>query len=162
MKILYACYGGAHTSVTSAAIHLGLLPDDRVPSSRDFYSIPFYDKMPNKQLGTPRFMGVDKMGWEIYVMGMGSYKKLVTTAVYSMLKECGLDPAKLFIVNALAPLSPITAVGGFCSRKLNLVGLGRPLTIFGIRQTYHAFVDVVKRTKQKQMNYMKAMYSATR
>lgn len=155
MKILYACYGGAHTSVTCSAIHLGMLPDDRVPGSRDFYGIPFYDKMPNEQLGTPRFMGIDIMGWEIYVMGMGGNRKLITTAIYSILKECDLDETKFFIVNALATLSPITAVGGFCSRKLNMVSLGRPLTIYGIRQTYHIFIDIVKRTKQKQQAYIK-------
>jgi hypothetical protein len=31
MKIIYHCYGGTHSSVIAAAIHLGLLPEDRVP-----------------------------------------------------------------------------------------------------------------------------------
>ncbi|HPZ72110.1 MAG TPA: DUF3189 family protein, partial [Peptococcaceae bacterium] len=29
MKIIYNCYGGAHSSVTAAALHLGLLPEAR-------------------------------------------------------------------------------------------------------------------------------------
>ncbi|MGB3963216.1 MAG: DUF3189 family protein, partial [Tepidanaerobacteraceae bacterium] len=35
MKIFYCCYGSAHSSVVAASIHLGLLPSDRVPTSRE-------------------------------------------------------------------------------------------------------------------------------
>ena len=69
MKLFYCCYGGAHTSVTCACIHLGYLPDDRIPAASEFLSVPYYDKMENRDLGTPVFMGRDEMGWDIYIIG---------------------------------------------------------------------------------------------
>jgi hypothetical protein len=41
MKIIYCCYGGSHSSVTAAAIHLDMLPLTRKPTSAELLSIPF-------------------------------------------------------------------------------------------------------------------------
>ena len=81
MKLFYHCFGGAHTSITCASIHLNFLPRDRIPKTYEFKAIPFYDKMENKELGKPVYMGQDDMGWDIYVIGMKDGKNVVIPAI---------------------------------------------------------------------------------
>lgn len=148
MKLFYYCYGGAHTSVTCASIHLGYLPKDRVPEAREFLSVPFYDKMENKELGTPVFMGKDELGWDVYIMGMKNAKQLVITSMKSYLNACGLDQKSFVLVNALVELHPVTSIGGMLSRRLGLVFPGRPMTVWGIRKTYPKFAALVEQVKE--------------
>ena len=70
MKLFYHCFGGAHTFITCAAIHLGYLPMDRVPGSQEFNSVPYYDKMEDKNCGTPIYLGRDELGIDIYAIGL--------------------------------------------------------------------------------------------
>ncbi|HCS75261.1 MAG TPA: hypothetical protein DIW17_15470 [Clostridiales bacterium] len=148
MKLFYCCYGGAHTSVTCASIHLGYLPDDRVPSAAEFAGVPFYDKMDNHKLGTPVFMGRDALGWDIYIIGMKNVKTLVIPAMKSYLNACGMDQSDFLLVNALVELHPITSISGVATRKFGLIYPGRPLTIWGIRKTYPKFLALVKDVKE--------------
>ncbi len=148
MKLFYCCYGGAHTSVTCASIHLGYLPDDRIPSPSEFAKVPFYDKMDNHKLGTPVFMGCDALGWDIYIIGMKNVKTLVIPAMRSYLNACDMDQSDFMLVNALVELHPITSIGGVATRKFGLISLGRPLTIWGIRRTYSKFLSLVKEVKE--------------
>ncbi|HEX3010797.1 MAG TPA: DUF3189 family protein, partial [Syntrophomonadaceae bacterium] len=39
MKIIYHCFGGSHSSVTAAAIHLGLIEKHRPPSMEELMSL---------------------------------------------------------------------------------------------------------------------------
>ncbi|HHT64733.1 MAG: DUF3189 family protein [Caldicoprobacterales bacterium] len=148
MKLFYCCYGGAHTSVTCASIHLGHLPSDRTPEAYEFAGIPFYDKMENRKLATPVFMGRDLLGWDIYIMGMKNARQLIIPAMKSYLNACRVEQENFLLVNALIELHPITSVGGVISRKFGLVPLGRPLTIRGIRKTYPRFVALVEQVKE--------------
>lgn len=148
MKLFYYCYGGAHTSVTCASIHLEYLPKNRLPMPREFLSVPFYDKMDNSKLGTPMYVGRDRLGWDIYIMGLKNSKALSIPALRSFLNAFGVLQHRVLFVNALAELHPITAIGGFTSRKLGGVLIGRPMTIWGIRRSYSTLVDLVERVQQ--------------
>lgn len=148
MELFYCCYGGAHTSVTCASIHLGYLPDNRVPSAAEFAELPFYDKMDNHKLGTPVYMGRDIQGWDIYIIGMKNAKTLVIPAIKSYLNVCSRDQSDFKLINALIELHPITSIGGVITRKLGLISLGRPMTIWGIRKTYPQFLKLVEEVKK--------------
>jgi hypothetical protein len=148
MKLFYCCYGGAHTSVTCASIHLGYLPSDRVPEATEFLGVPFYDKMENKKLGTPVFMGKDDLGWDIYIIGMKNARNLVIPSMKSYLNACGVEQKKFILVNALVELHPITSIGGVLSRKFGILSVGRPMTVWGIRKTYHRFITLVEQVKE--------------
>ena len=76
MKIFYHCYGGAHTSVVCAALHLDYLPRDDIPEAAVIEAIPFYDKMEDKNIGSTVFVGTDEYGSDIYIMGMRNGRKL--------------------------------------------------------------------------------------
>lgn len=148
MKLFYCCYGGSHTSVTCAAIHLKYLPDDRVPEPSEFVSVPFYDEMDNDRLGTPVYVGRDELGWDIYIMGMKNVKNIVIPAMKSYLNISGRDQSDFLLVNALVELHPITSIGGVISRKLGCKPIGRPMTVMGIRSGYHKFLDLVSGVKE--------------
>ena len=148
MKLFYCCYGGAHTSVTCASIHLGYLPADRVPEASEFLGVPFYDKMENKKLGTPVFMGKDDLGWDIYIIGMKNARQLVIPSIKSYLNACGVDQKRFILVNALIELHPVTSIGGVLSRKFGILSLGRPMTVWGIRKTYPRFIKLVEQVKE--------------
>lgn len=149
MRVLfYHCYGGAHTSITCASIHLNYLPHDRIPETYEFKAIPFYDKMDNKELGTPIYMGRDELGWDVYAVGMKDGKSVVIPAIKSYLNASGISQREVLFVSALVQLHPMTAIGGITSRKLGIPFIGRPMTIWGIRRNYPLLVDLVTRVKQ--------------
>lgn len=148
MKLFYYCYGGAHTSVTCASIHLGFLPNNRIPHPDEFQAVPHYDKMDNNKLGTPVYVGRDEFGWDIYVMGIKRANRVVIPAIKSYLYASGIPNREILFVNALIKLHPITSFGGFSSRKLHLVNFGRPLTVWGVRRSYPIFIDLVRQVKE--------------
>jgi hypothetical protein len=148
MKIIYCCFGGAHTSVTCASIHLGFLPQDRIPQKKEFGGVPFYDKMENKELGSIQYVGRDEFAHDIYIMGAANARPLVANGIYSYLKSCDIPQRKIILVNALVELNPITSIGGIASRRLHLIKQGRPMTVWGIRKSYPLLVQLVLRVKE--------------
>lgn len=148
MKLVYHCYGGAHTSVTCASIHLKYLPNDRMPKVQEFKNVPFYDKMDNDKLGTPVYVGRDEFGIDIYIMGMKNSSSILIPAINSYLNHCGGLNKDIVFVNALVELHPMTSIGGFTSRKLGILSIGRPMTILGIQKSYPRFLDVVSNVKE--------------
>ncbi|MFY9175962.1 MAG: DUF3189 family protein [Caldicoprobacterales bacterium] len=148
MKLFYHCFGGAHTSITCAAIHLGYLPMDRVPGSQEFNSVPYYDKMEDKNCGTPIYLGRDELGIDIYAIGLKNACHIMIPAIKSYLNTNDIQSKDLLFVESLVKLHPITGIGGFLSRKLHLVSIGRPLTVWGIRRRYGVFVEIVSRVKE--------------
>lgn len=149
MKIIYSCYGGAHTSIVAAAIHIGLLPLDTIPSVEKVAAIPYYDMTESKDIGRPIFMGLDEDQNEIYVMGMGSYRKESAELVYQFANEVyGGCNGRVLIVNSIALINLPIRIGGFLSRKLKLVSIGKPITIYGIQAKYESFVKLVNNVKE--------------
>lgn len=150
MRIFYYCYGSAHSSVVAASIHLGFLPADRVPRPDEFRKLPHYDRTNSFEIGTPFFMGKDEYGSEIFIIGMTSQRELVKKAIVSFLKHSGVNTCDLMMVDTLRNVNLKTKIGGFMSRRLGLVKLGRPLTIQGIREKYFEFVQLVDSVKKAE------------
>ena len=153
MKLFYHCFGGAHTSITCAAIHLGYLPMDRIPDCREFIAVPHYDKMEDKNRGTPIYIGRDELGIDIYAIGLKNACHIMIPAIKSYLNVNNIQPKDILFVESLVKLHPITS-GRFLSRKLNLVSIGRPLTIWGIRRRYSVFVEIVSGVKESLLRYI--------
>ena len=51
MKVIYSCYGGAHSSPVAAAIHLGKLPEERVPDAEALLQLPRFDRVDSEKHG---------------------------------------------------------------------------------------------------------------
>ncbi len=154
MKIFYYCYGSAHSSVVAASIHLGLLPIDRIPVSNEFKRLPHYDKTESFEIGIPFFMGKDECNSDVYILGMASQRDLIKRAMLSFLTHLGIDTQDLLLIDTLENVNLITKIGGFTSRRLGFVGIGRPLTIIGIKQKYQDFIKLVDDVKRKEQEMM--------
>lgn len=152
MDVFYYCYGSAHSSVVAAAIHLGLLPTDKIPCPEEFSALPHYDKTESFEIGTPFFMGKDEFGSNIYIIGMTSERELVKRAIFSFLDHSDINLDSILFVDALKNVNLQTKIGGFLSRRLGLVRLGRPLTIYGIQREYFKFIKLVQDVKKLIIN----------
>lgn len=150
MKIIYSCYGGAHSSIVASAIHMGYLPMDRVPTREELLNIPYYDQSPKESRGTPIYMGTDKDLRSVYALGMGPYRTEYAKIVYNFAFQlAGKNKKDIQIINVIPLLSLSVKLGGFMSRGMGLIGLGRPLTISGIQKRYHFFVKLVEDVRKR-------------
>lgn len=148
MKIFYSCFGGTHSSVVAAWIHTGRLPKERIPRYSEIVSLPYYDRITQDQVGVPCYIGTDELGHEVYVIGLGKQKKIVLNAFQDVLEIFNIPPSEVMVVNSSKYLNFFTRIGGFISRCLGLVTLGRPLTVWGIWLRYRGFVKMVEEVKK--------------
>lgn len=150
MKIIYTCYGGAHSSIVASAIHMGYLPVDRIPTKEEILNIPYYDQSPKEFRGTPIYIGTDEKLRKIYALGMGSYRKEYTEVAYNFAFQLSTDVKKnIQIINVVPLLSFSVKIGGFLSRRVGLIKLGRPLTVAGIQKRYNLFIELVEDVKKR-------------
>lgn len=147
MEVIYYCYAGAHTSITAASIHLGLLPVDRVPEVREILALPNFDQTPSQELGKVFKYGVDENGNNVYVAALGPGRTTTMGALKFVLKERGLAEDALVIVNGLECISLTVRIGGFISRRLGLVRVGRPMCAWGILAKYNCFLQMAQRIR---------------
>ena len=89
MKIVYHCYGGAHASPTAAAIHLGLLKADRLPTWTDFKKIPYFDQITSTEHGKLIFIDKDRLGNEVYILARRNATELIIKIIREFIKLGG-------------------------------------------------------------------------
>ncbi|KAB3533167.1 DUF3189 family protein [Alkaliphilus serpentinus] len=148
MKIFYSCYGGAHSSIITANIHLGLLPDKRVATIHEIIHCPYFDATKSKEIGRPIFMGEDSLKNQIFALGMASSRNQYTQLLYEYVRlQQGSCRGEILIINTIPLINLKVRVGGFLSRKLNLISIGRPLVAIGIQNRYMNFVKLVENLK---------------
>jgi len=149
MKVIYHCYGGTHSSVTAAAIHLGMLPEDCIPEPDSFLRLPLYDEQEKCEHGHIFFMGIDEYGNEVYLTARRK-RTMVLEKVFAGLAEMFNIPTSSYcLVNAMSRVNWIMMFGGYLSRRLGLIRVGRPIVIMGTRLAYFKLVDLVKTTKER-------------
>ncbi|RBP39198.1 Protein of unknown function [Garciella nitratireducens DSM 15102] len=148
MKVVYYCYGGAHSSVIASSIHVGMLPINRIPTAKEILAIPYFDITPNDKIGSLLYMGIDSWGNEIYCMGWGIYKNDILSLIFLLTNE---EDNFIFdhtiFVDALPVANQWIKLGGLLSRRLGLVKIGRPLVIKGVQRRYFHFIKLVETVK---------------
>lgn len=144
MKIIYHCYGGTHSSVTAAGIHLGLLPRDRVPGYDELLRQNLFDRQDISDLGKIVHMGHDGLGNEIYVVGRRSRPKLLYNVVEGLTELFGIERDSIMLVDVSSCVTSSMKAGGFMSRKMGLVRFGRPIVAWGTLRNYRQLVTVVQ------------------
>jgi hypothetical protein len=112
-------------------------------------ALPHYDKTTPDQIGTCFLMGIDEAGREVYIIGMGAAKGVVKRAVESIFRICGVSRDEYLLVDTLPEVGLVTRIGGVLSRAVGLIGVGRPLTIWGMRRSYPKFVRLVQDVKRR-------------
>lgn len=144
MKLYYCCYGGAHSSVTAANIHLGHLPQNRRATVAEIIGQPLFDRARHSSIGTPVLMGRESAGLEVYALGLGTQQRQKMIALAEALAAGELAAERFTLVNTLCCAGTLMRVGGYASRRLGLVTIGRPLCAAGVWQKYHLFVRLVR------------------
>ncbi|MDA8442312.1 MAG: DUF3189 family protein [Peptococcaceae bacterium] len=147
MKIIYNCYGGSHSSVTSAAIHLGLLQCDSIPCKEELWRLPLYDKQVKKDHGTLNFMGTDELENAVYVVGRRSMGKPAQRALNTLAQIYAIPQNDFMLVDPMPFVNWAMKIGGITSRRLGLVAIGRPVVTWGNRKAYPHLAGLVKRVK---------------
>ena len=144
-KLVYVCYGSAHSSIVAANLHLGRLPLHRQALPNEVLAAPHFDELPHSRVGTLLNMGQDGWGHRIYALGLGPCREALGRGVKDLAESLGAPPGSLVLVDALSGSHPRTRIGGFLSRRLGLVRVGRPLAASGILADYGRFTALVER-----------------
>ena len=150
MKIIYHCFGGSHSSVTAAAIHLGLLPTNRLPSFRELMALPHFDKTPGEVYGVIRFKGRTAEGDEVYTLGKKNLGSRLDQVFMGLAELLGVKD-QVVVVNTMHHVNVLMMAGGFLSRRLGLVSLGRPILVWGTRLAFPQLVQAVETVKNEMM-----------
>ncbi len=150
MTIIYHCFGGSHSSVTAAALHLGMLDKFRPPTASDLMKIPYFDKTNDSDFGSIRYMGTDEYGHEVYVLGKKSMGNRYGAILMGVAEILGRQN-QLIMVNCMDRVNWSMKIGGFTSRRLRMVLLGRPLVTWGTKQAFNQLVNLVEITRLKAM-----------
>lgn len=149
MKVIYSCYGGAHSSPVAAAIHLGWLPEDRVPDARALMQLPRFDRSGPESYGVAELVGEDAQGHQVYVLARGPSGEAVERAFFSGVGLAGGDPSGFLLVDTLSCVNLFMRAGGYLSRGLGWTAAGRPIVLWGTRRAYPRLVRLVQRTKKR-------------
>jgi hypothetical protein len=148
MKIIYHCFGGSHSSVTAAALHLGILNKTRTPTSEQLMEIPYFDKTSDADFGSIRYMGTDEFGHQVYVLGKKSLANRYSAILMGVAEMLGKQD-QLILVNCMDSINWSMKIGGFTSRRMRLVLLGRPVVTWGTQKAFNQLVNLVDITRLK-------------
>jgi len=149
MKIIYHCYGGAHSSVTAASIHLGLLPMDYIPDRHMFWRIPLYDRQDVDEHGHIFFMGVDEYGNEVYLTARRSWPVVLEKVFEGLAGIFNIPKEDYLFVNVMEKVNLTMKFGGFISRRWGFIKLGRPIVTLGTQAAYFRVVELVREIKSR-------------
>ncbi|HZJ84445.1 MAG TPA: DUF3189 family protein [Syntrophomonadaceae bacterium] len=148
MKIIYHCYGGSHSSVLAAALHLKLIKATSLPSYTELFNLPYFDKTCDADFGSIRKVGVDELGNEVFVLGKKDLGTRYNKILPGLASLIGANN-ELLAVDLIGKINWLMKIGGYSSRKLGLVTLGRFFIFFGTKISFYEIVDLVDRVKKQ-------------
>lgn len=143
MNIIFYCHTGVHNSLVAAAAYLGRLPIDRTPSKKEIATLPYFNSIRYKQIGTPYFIGKDIYGNKIYTLGLGFDHDLMEKGLLSFISKMNLmDNCKL--INTILKVHPWTRRGSIISSLTGLHKLTETLITYGIRKNYNYIISMAQ------------------
>lgn len=142
MNIVYHCFGGAHSSVVVACIHLGLLPQDRKPSAEELMAVPLFDRRTARDHGEIQLLGRDSRGSQVAVMGRRNAGPILRRVLADVCRIYGIEPSATRFVDTSGRINNLMRLGGFLSRTLGVVTLGRPMVVAGTLRAYEGLREL--------------------
>lgn len=133
--------------MVAASVHVGKLPNFRLPSSVELSELPLFDKAMPEDMGVVHFIGSDEMGNEVYCLGRRNNGASVIDALTAVCRLCG-DTEPLCI-NTIPKVNTLMRIGGYLSREAGLTGTGRRLVILGTQKAFWDLTDTVRQTKKR-------------
>ncbi|HZJ85344.1 MAG TPA: DUF3189 family protein [Syntrophomonadaceae bacterium] len=144
IKFVYFDYGGSHSSVLAANIHLGNLNSAKTPSDAELINLPLFDKTVPEDFGTMQYVGQDENNHEVYVFG--TRHSDFTATINGLAALLGVSTEYTF-VGTMPYVNYLLRLGGFLSRGLSAPSLGRPFVFRGAKMAYPALANLVDRVK---------------
>lgn len=154
MNIIYQCYGGTHSSVVAANIHLHKFSADRAPRFSEILQLPHFDRLGKRQIGMLSYIGNDEQDNRVFALGSSSKGNEIKKIMEELLPVMEIPAEEIAIINCLDQVNILARIGGFTSRYIGLVALGRPLVALGIRLRYFNLVKKVQSFKKDMKCYM--------
>jgi len=149
LHVIYHCYGGAHSSVTAACIHAGLIKDDKIPTAEELMKLPYYDQQVAKDHGYIRYIGNDEFENQIYITSKHNLGKDYETIMRSIASISEIQNDQLVFVDTMPYVNLLMVIGGYLSRHLGIVKIGRPIVIKGTQLSFNNFSQLVNIIKTK-------------
>lgn len=156
MIVIYHDIGGTHSSATAANIHVNRLSEDRVPDKQTLLSLPTFDRITRNDWGRLIYIGDDEFGVKVYTLCRQYASSIVISAItdiYNIINNTTGNEG-LFLVNTSPTVNSWMAIGGFMSRRLNMVAIGRPIVTMGTIKAYMNIVNIVRTVKSEIRNYI--------
>ncbi|MFZ5943476.1 MAG: DUF3189 family protein [Bacillota bacterium] len=149
MHVIYNCYGGSHSSVTAACIHAGLLEEGQIPTAQQLLGLPYYDQQIAEDHGHIRFIGEDNFGNKIYITSKHNLSNNYQTIMRSIASIIEIPNEELVFIDTMPYVNFLMVIGGYLSRRLGLVKIGRPIVIKGTQIAFKNFSSLVNSIKNK-------------
>lgn len=148
MKLIYHCYGGAHSSVVAASLHVGLLAKDRSPTLEELLELPYFDIPRGKDHGQLQYFGTDEKGYEVYNLGRRNAAKQIESVLLGSKSVFPEITGETILVDVLGYVNWIMVLGGYTSRKLGITRIGRPVVSVGTQKSFWKLVALVEQVKK--------------
>lgn len=147
---IYNDFGGTHTTSLAAAYHLNLLPTNRVLTTEEILSTPYFNKLKKSDAGRFIFHGKDDEGNLVYTLGRRSSKLVVPSLknLCLILEEHFQIEEKIVFSNTSPTVPFAMTMGGFFSRGLGIDFIGVPLLVTGAKKSCLNINKLVENTKQ--------------
>ncbi|KHD37776.1 hypothetical protein NL50_06250 [Clostridium acetobutylicum] len=155
MLVIYHDVGGAHSTAVAANIHINKLPIDRVPKKEELLKLKTFDKVDKGNMGHLIYIGEDEYKSKIYTIGRQYSANLVIPAIEDMYTILKKNNEELMIIDTKPTVNTLMKIGGFTSRRLHLVSIGRPIVTYGSLKAYMEIAGIVRGVK----NNLKEMIS---
>jgi len=112
--------------------------------------LPHFDKTPGEVYGVIRFMGRTAEGDEVYTLGKKNLGSRLDQVFMGLAELLGVKD-QVVVVNTMHHVNVLMMAGGFLSRRLGLVSLGRPILVWGTRLAFPQLVQAVETVKNEMM-----------
>ncbi len=142
--VIYHCFGGTHSSIIAANLHLGRLPWHEPVRREELLALPHFDRLNGQQVGIVFPHGEDEGGNLVCTVARRGQIQLAENILASLGR---LLEQEILLVNALSPLGSVARVGGFLSRRWGVVSLGRILLTADCLRVYPRFLKLVGETR---------------
>lgn len=141
--VVYHCYGGVHTSITAAGIHVGRLPRDRIASAEELLGVRPFDSH-CARIGEVHSFGRDTRGVAVKAVGLAGGGRRLLPLLLEVLGVVGYGDEEIVLHNALSAAGIAVRLGGLLSCGLGVITVGRPLVIRGVMAGYPKLVQGVE------------------
>lgn len=146
MRLVYHCYGGTHSSLVAGAIHVGMLPVNRLPTEKELLRLPYFDKLGRQDAGRLLFLGSDSSGNRVYCLGRRRDMNMMD-ALVNFAEALGIPKGSWKFINVMPLVNLKMKVGGLASRRLGIEPLGRKMVLAGTLAAYPAIRDLAWETR---------------